>query len=99
MDNNLGGSLQRGVRNLRLYDQVDLEHVALVRRLKNGGFSLDEILEYTTIRDQGVETIPTRLTLMADKITQLQAKQEAIDASIKYLEEKMLILEAQEKLK
>jgi hypothetical protein len=36
---------------------------------------------------------------MADKITQLQAKQEAIDASIKYLEEKMLILEAQEKLK
>ena len=96
---NLGGSLQRGVRNLRLYDQADLEHVAVVWRLKNGGFSLDEILEYPTIRDQGVETIPTRLTLMADKITQLQAKQEAIDASIKYLEEKMLILEAQEKLK
>ncbi|CUS25360.1 hypothetical protein FC70_GL001254 [Paucilactobacillus oligofermentans DSM 15707 = LMG 22743] len=87
---------QRGNRNLRLYNDDDLEHVAMVRRMKMGGFSLDEILEYTTFREQGLDTIHVRMSLMRAKIAALHEKQQAIDSSIEYLEDKLKMLADQD---
>lgn len=87
---------QRGNRNLRLYNDADLEHVAMVRRMKMGGFSLDEILEYTTFREQGLDTIHVRMSLMRAKIAALHEKQHAIDSSIEYLEDKLKMLADQD---
>lgn len=84
-----------GPRRLRLYTPEQVEHVALLLRLKAAGFTLDEIYAYTTYRGQGSETIPTRLRLMSEKIVALQEKQDDITASIKYLKEKMDFLENQ----
>lgn len=87
---------QRGNRNLRLYSDDDLEHIAMIRRMKVGGFSLDEIFEYTTFREQGSDTIHLRISLMRDKIAVLHEKQQAIDSSIEYLEDKLKMLESQD---
>lgn len=74
----------------RRYTDADAEHIALILRLKNADFSLDEILGYTTIRDQGATTIPERLHLMQVKIDQLHQKQLTITASIDYLHGELL---------
>lgn len=85
-----------GPRRLRLYTEEQVDHVALLLRLKAAGFSLDEIYAYTTYRGQGSETIPTRVRLMNEKITVLQEKQKDITASINYLKEKIEFLKSQE---
>lgn len=85
-----------GPRRLRQYSDGQVDHVALLLRLKAAGFTLDEIFAYTTYRGQGPETIPTRLKLMDQKITDLHEKQADIEASIKYLKEKMQFLRDQQ---
>lgn len=87
---------QRGNRNLRLYNDDDLEHITVVCSMKKGGFSLDEILEYTAFREQGIETIHVRMALMKAKIAALHEQQHAIDSSIEYLEDKVRRLEKQD---
>ncbi|WP_119326174.1 MerR family transcriptional regulator [Companilactobacillus musae] len=84
-----------GPRRLRLYTPKQVDHVALLLRLKAAGFTIDEIYTYTTYRGQGSETIPTRVRLMNEKIAVLQEKQSDITASIKYLKEKIKFLENQ----
>jgi len=86
-----------GPRRLRQYTSAQVEHVALLLRLKAAGFTLDEIHAYTTYRGQGDETIPTRLRLMSEKIDTLHEKQADINASIEYLKEKMTFLKKQQK--
>ena len=86
----------RGPRQLRQYTDAQVDHVALLLRLKAAGFTLDEIHIYTDYRGQGPETIPTRLKLMGEKIETLNKKQSDIKASIKYLHEKMQFLRDQQ---
>lgn len=87
---------EHGPRQLRQYTDAHVDHVALLLRLKAAGFTLDEIHTYTNYRGQGPETIPTRLRLMREKVESLHEKQSDIEASIKYLNEKMEFLKKQQ---
>lgn len=87
---------KRGSRQLRQYTDADVDHVGLLLRLKAAGFTLDEIHTYTNYRGQGPDTIPTRLKLMREKVNSLHEKQADIEASIKYLNEKMKFLKEQQ---
>lgn len=88
-----------GPRRLRQYTSAQVDHVALLLRLKAAGFTLDEIYTYTTYRGQGKGTIPDRIRLMSEKIKTMHEKQDDIKASIDYLEEKILFLKGLEKNK
>ncbi|MCP9613180.1 MerR family transcriptional regulator [Levilactobacillus brevis] len=87
---------QRGTRRLRQYTLAQVEHVALLLRLKAAGFTLDEVHTYTTYRGRGDKTIPNRVKLMIKKIDELHKKQAAINSSIEYLKEKVVFLNNQQ---
>lgn len=90
---------QRGIRRLRQYTSAQVEHVALLLRLKAAGFTLDEVYTYTTYRGRGDKTIPNCVKLMIEKIDELHKKQAAINTSIEYLKEKVVFLNNQQQSK
>ncbi|KRL61461.1 MerR family transcriptional regulator [Latilactobacillus fuchuensis] len=82
----------RGTRNLRYYSNQHQERIALIRRLKGGGFSIAEIQKYLELRSHH-GTFQQRRDYLAKQLITLHERQQKLNASIEYVQTKMAILD------
>ncbi len=71
----------------RCYTDEDVDRIALILRLKGGGFSIGEIQTYLVLKDQGDQTTHERSAFLKVKVLDLYENRQKLDASIDYVEQ------------
>lgn len=82
----------RGDNNRRQYTNEDAERIALIKRLRGGGFTVREIQTYIIAKQQGVKTITQRRDYLQHKLADLHQKQADLQVSVNYVEDKIQLL-------
>ncbi len=82
--------VRRNISGHREYSEKDLKWVSFVKRLKETAMPLEEILEYSRLREAGSESVLQRQTLLeqhkdnlASRIAQQQKHLSALDEKIR----------------
>ena len=75
-----------GIRN---YQESDLGWVELVKCMRGAGLSVEVLLEYVQLCQQGDSTIPDRLSLLKDQKDHLLQQKEQIEAALNRLNYKI----------
>ncbi len=79
-------SIQRNASGHRVYTQKDLDWVSFIKRLKETGMPLENILQYAVLRGKGVKTTLERQRL-------LESHQQHLKAHIQQQQQHLLALE------
>ena len=77
---------QNGIRN---FEEKDLKTLEFVLCLRNAGLSIDSILKYISLTDEGDETLKERITILESEKKELQRKRNEIDEFIEHLNYKI----------
>lgn len=75
-----------GIRN---YQESDLGWVELAKCMRGAGLSVEVLLEYVQLCQQGDSTIPDRLSLLKDQKDHLLQQKEQIEAALNRLNYKI----------
>lgn len=79
----------RNASGIRDYTTEDLRWVELAKCMRASGLSVEAMVRYVQLFQQGDETIPDRLSLLLSQRTELLEKREKIDAALEWLERKI----------
>ena len=79
----------RNASGIRDYTAEDLRWVELAKCMRASGLSVEAMVRYVQLFQQGDETIPDRLSLLLSQRTELLEKREKIDAALEWLERKI----------
>ncbi len=79
-------NVQRNSSGHRVYTQKDLDWVSFIKRLKETGMPLDNILQYAALREKGAKTTSERQQL-------LESHQQCLKAHIEHQQQHVLALE------
>ncbi|GBG96716.1 MerR family transcriptional regulator [Lactococcus termiticola] len=79
---------QRNQSNYRSFSEQDLSWLEFIQKAKATGMSLDKILEYSHLREQGDSTIEARLLLLDEQEGLLQAKIQELQGHIAFIQNK-----------
>ncbi len=82
-------NIQRNSSGHRVYTTKDNEWVSFVKRLKDTGMPLDEILQYAALREKGTETTHARQRLLEQHKENLKEHIEQQKRHLHALEEKI----------
>lgn len=83
----LHAARDRGGR--RAYDEIDVEWVGFICRLKETGMLLRDIRRYAELRDRGRSTIPERLAMLEGHREYVLEQQKRWEGHLKKLEDKI----------
>ena len=75
----------RSASGIRDYTAEDLRWVELAKCMRASGLSVEAMVRYVQLFQQGDETIPDRLSLLLSQRTELLEKREKIDAALEWL--------------
>ena len=75
-----------GVRD---FQQEDLNWIEFIRCMRNAGLSVESLIEYTTLYQQGDSTLDERKRLLQEERNQLVKKYQEIGTTIKRLDSKI----------
>ncbi|MBO5252350.1 MAG: MerR family transcriptional regulator [Clostridia bacterium] len=84
----------RNASGIRDYTAEDLRWVELAKCMRASGLSVEAMVQYVQLFQQGDETIPERLSLLLSQRAELLEKREKIDAALLWLERKIERYEA-----
>lgn len=84
----------RSASGIRDYTAEDLRWVELAKCMRASGLSVEAMVQYVQLFQQGDETIPERLSLLLSQRAELLEKREKIDAALLWLERKIERYEA-----
>lgn len=84
---------RRNGSDRRYYTSADVDRMALILRLKGGGFSIGEIQTYLVLKDQGAKTTQERSAFLKNKVGDLYTKRKQLDDSIDYVEHTITYLD------
>ena len=84
----------RSASGIRDYTADDLRWVELAKCMRASGLSVEAMVQYVQLFQQGDETIPERLSLLLSQRAELLEKREKIDAALLWLERKIERYEA-----
>jgi len=79
----------RTAGGIRDYQQEDLKWVELAKCMRSAGLSVESIIAYARLFQQGDETISARLRLLREQQRELQNRRDEIDAAISRLQYKI----------
>ena len=79
-------NVQRNSSGHRVYTQKDLDWVSFIKRLKETGMPLENILQYAALREKGANTTSERQQL-------LESHQQCLKAHIEQQRQHLLVLE------
>lgn len=75
-------AVTRTIHGVRDYDEVDLEWVQSILRLKASGMTLEMIIEYVRLANQGDSTIEARKNLLKEEQERITAKIEELQGRL-----------------
>ncbi|MFL0198276.1 MerR family transcriptional regulator [Clostridium sp. WILCCON 0269] len=94
--------VNRSTSGIRDYTEEDCNWVEFIKCMRNAGLSIEALVEYVTMFQQGNSTIKTRKQLLieqrsqlAERINEMQQTLQRLDKKIDGYEEKVLIKEEQ----
>ncbi|MBQ2667715.1 MAG: MerR family transcriptional regulator [Clostridia bacterium] len=79
----------RNASGIRDYTEEDLRWVQLAKCMRASGLSVEAMVQYVRLFQQGDATIPARLELLLSQKAELLEKREKIDAALNWLEKKI----------
>lgn len=95
-------SVNRNASGIRDYTEDDCNWVHFIKCMRSAGLSIEVLVEYVTMFQQGTSTIKARKELLieqrsqlAEKIKEMQQTLERLDKKIDGYEERVLIKEEQ----
>ncbi|OOM76662.1 HTH-type transcriptional regulator AdhR [Clostridium puniceum] len=81
--------VQRNSSGYREYDDEDLEWVYFVTSMRNAGISVESLIEYVTLFQEGHNTIPARKQILLNQQKALENKKEEIQKLLDRLNHKI----------
>ena len=78
----------RSSSGIRDYQEEDLRWVELAICMRNAGLSIETLVEYLSLFQQGESTIPARLDLLNEQMNILQNQKEQIEITMDKLSKK-----------
>lgn len=89
--------IQRNGSGYRDYDAEDEEWIYFVMSMRSAGISIESLIEYVTLFQNGIDTIPSRKQILVDqrellsqKIMEMQNVLDRLDHKISGYEERLL---------
>ncbi len=79
----------RSSSGIRDYQEEDLRWVELAICMRNAGLSIETLVEYLSLFQQGESTIPARLDLLNEQMNILQNQKEQIEITMDKLSKKI----------
>jgi DNA-binding transcriptional MerR regulator len=74
---------------IRYYDEDDQARLEFIKCMRNAGVSVEALIRYMKLIEQGDSTIPERKALLAEQREELIKKRAAIETSIERLNYKI----------
>ena len=74
---------------IRYYDEDDQARLEFIKCMRNAGVSVEALIRYMKLLEQGDSTIPERKALLAEQRDELIKKRAAIETSIERLNYKI----------
>ena len=81
--------VNRTAGGIRDYQEQDLGWVELAICMRSAGLPVEALIEYVKLCQQGEETIPARLQLLAEQIEALLEQRKQIDTTLERLNYKI----------
>jgi DNA-binding transcriptional MerR regulator len=82
-------TIKRNKNGIRIYTQDDCNWVGFIKCMRNSGLSIDVLLEYVMLFNQGDETIENRKELLIEQRKLLTEKMEEMKRTIERLNHKI----------
>lgn len=82
-------SVQRNKSGIRDYSPEDCKWVEFIKCMRNAGLSIETLIEYVTLFQQGNDTVQARKNLLIEQRKQLLEKMEKLQTTISYLDNKI----------
>ena len=88
----------------RDYTETDCKWVNFIKCMRNAGLSIEILIEYVTLCQQGNDTIASRKQLLFEQRKQIVEKIEELQSTLNYLDKKIdgydeLMLKCEDELK
>ncbi|EKY28429.1 MerR family transcriptional regulator [Clostridium celatum] len=88
----------------RDYTETDCKWVNFIKCMRNAGLSIEILIEYVTLFQQGNDTIASRKQLLFEQRKQIVEKFEELQSTLNYLDKKIdrydeLMLKCEDELK
>ncbi len=86
------GLLQRVRRTsggIRDYSEADCQRVEYIKCMRSAGVSIEALIEYFSLMEQGPQTIPQRKELLLEQRAQIVARIEELNAALLRLDYKL----------
>ena len=81
--------IQRSDSGLRDYDDLDLRRVDFIKCMRGAGLSIDILIEYMRLVQQGEQTIEARKEILVGQRDQLEARIEGMQKTLDFLDYKI----------
>lgn len=90
-------NIKRLKNGMRMYDEAVCQWIQLIHAMRVSGSSIEVLIEYCSLAQQGNATLSTRKELLNEERLHLLTKMEALEETLLQLEDRILQYEIAEK--
>ena len=85
--------VNRNASGIRDYNEIDLRRVEFIKCMRSAGLSIEVLIEYVGLVQQGDHTIGTRKEILKEQREQLVAKMKDLQKTVDLLDHKIQVYE------
>ncbi|MFV0558748.1 MAG: MerR family transcriptional regulator [Enterococcus sp.] len=81
--------VKRNQSGIREFDDEDLKWIHFAKQMRNAGLSIETLIEYVGLFQEGDRTVPARKELIGEQIIELKEKIQTMEEALARLEFKL----------
>ena len=81
--------VKRGNGGVRLYEKSDLGWIDFIKCMRNAGLSIESLIEYTTLFDQGKDTVVSRKEILIEEQKKMEERYNELGKTLEKLNKKI----------
>lgn len=85
--------VNRSANGIRDYNEIDLRRVDFIKCMRSAGLSIEVLIEYVALVQQGDETIETRKEILKEQRGQLLVRMKELQKTLDVLDHKIEVYE------
>jgi DNA-binding transcriptional MerR regulator len=86
-------TVNRNNSGIRDYSEIDLKRVEFIKCMRSAGLSIEVLIEYVNLVQQGDQTIPDRKEILKEQRRQLAARMKEMQETLELLDYKIEVYE------
>ncbi len=91
----LVSAIKRKNGGVRDYNEADLDWLNFIKCMRSAGLSIESLIEYTTLYNQGDDTVTERKNILIEERVHLEQKYQEIGETLEKLNKKIAMYEDQ----